>query len=903
MSESSKNYQGFIKVKDNQLIIKFKYNKRRFNVLTKIGKANFNSKEKQWYLPIIYLSQLEQSNAFLDKDINYDFDYQKASKKIESELEKLKLANKAISENPFSVSEEYIALADLDVVFRFNKFQTYILASFKFGTKAKKSFKDIPGVYQINSEKAYYIPVLRLSEIVKLLRDKKFKFAIEANLGTRLSNTSEKRLKICENNNASSKELKDCLLVPLVSKKNNKFTFEAYTTQELKKCFLDIDSFSERKKQASGFDFKNLLKLLENARKNSMKIWLSKEVQEALNVTKKLYLSEFEKNYDNFSDKILNLITPEVCWLNIELSGGGILINKELYQTNESQLKLKEDFVLTHLTNFPKHHFFKIRDSKLVKSYDKYNKLFEDIFNVSIPKAKSFHSLINSLKDRAKSLLLNQKYQGLKDSKCNIKNTLLREKLFAHQRVAIDWLLETKEAFLGDDMGLGKTLSVLASFEELKSNNEVDILLVICPNSLVRNWIREANFWLDDLDLTMLPGSKPEKIKFLEELNFSKFSGLSINYESLRLEYVYPVIIELCKSQRVMLCIDESQRVKNPNSKSFKILDQIAPLCRRKVLLTGTPTPKDISDIWSQMKILDNGERLGDNYYEWLENIAELGNKWSKYAIKKFHKHEVEECIERVREVLLRRRKEEVLDLPEKIFSIRDVVLKGDQLKRYEEIRKDLFLRISSASGKSFVRQIDNFLELYLRAVQAASNPRLIDKNWNGDPAKFKELDNIVEELVIEGDQKLVVWTNYLGNIHELLGRYPDIRTAAFSGEVSTSERDSIIKDFQSDSKNSLKILLAIPAAGGVGITLTSAQTAVYLDKTWNAEHWLQSIDRIHRIGQQGTVNIISLNACPVDDLILNSLNRKTKSQSVLLGDLENQILVSKDELIQAVQN
>jgi SNF2 family DNA or RNA helicase len=162
-------------------------------------------------------------------------------------------------------------------------------------------------------------------------------------------------------------------------------------------------------------------------------------------------------------------------------------------------------------------------------------------------------------------------------------------------------------------------------------------------------------------------------------------------------------------------------------------------------------------------------------------------------------------------------------------------------------------------------------------------NPRLVDENWKGEPAKYRELDQLLEEIVGEREEKVVVWTNFLGNVRELQDRYKDYGAAAFSGEVSSAERDRTVAEFQNEK--SPRVLIAVPAAGGVGITLTAAQTAIYLDKTWNAEHWLQSIDRIHRIGQRGTVRIISLHACKADDLIARNLERKSIAQAELMGD------------------
>jgi SNF2 family DNA or RNA helicase len=283
------------------------------------------------------------------------------------------------------------------------------------------------------------------------------------------------------------------------------------------------------------------------------------------------------------------------------------------------------------------------------------------------------------------------------------------------------------------------------------------------------------------------------------------------------------------------------------------------------------------------MKLLDGGKRFGKSFYKWLGTVAELGTEYSEFAIKKFNDYEVNESIYRAQEIMLRRRKEKVIDLPAKTFSLREIELTGSQRERYDEIREGLILRMRSTSGEQFVREITNILEEYLRAVQVASNPRLIDPEWKGDPAKFLELDEIVTEVVREQGQKIVIWTNYLGNIRELVERYKDLGAAPFSGEVSAADREKTVRAFQNE--DTPRVLVAVPAAGGVGITLTAAQTAVYIDKTWNAEHWMQSVDRIHRIGQRGTVNVISLLSCKVDEMIHWNLRRKEQGQADVLGD------------------
>jgi SNF2 family DNA or RNA helicase len=323
------------------------------------------------------------------------------------------------------------------------------------------------------------------------------------------------------------------------------------------------------------------------------------------------------------------------------------------------------------------------------------------------------------------------------------------------------------------------------------------------------------------------------------------------------------------------------------------------------VLLSGTPTPKDVSDLWAQMRILDGGERFGKSYYKWLSSVAELGTEYSDFAVKRFNDEAVSESIVRVHEIMLRRRKERVVNLPEKTFVLREIELVGSQRERYDEIREGLILRMRALSGEQFFREITNILEEYLRAVQVASNPRLVDPEWKGEPAKFLELDEIVEEVVRGQEQKLVVWTNYLGNVRELTERYREFGAAAFSGEVSASDREHTVRAFQ--EQETPRILVAVPAAGGVGITLTAAQTAVYVDKTWNAEHWMQSVDRIHRIGQRGTVTIVSFLGCKVDEIIHWNLRRKERTQAEVLGDerrstRDPQGLPSRAELLEALE-
>lgn len=799
--------------------------------------------------------------------------------------------------DPFSCSEQTIAALELDVVFRLGKHSTSLRAHIKKRTRAKRITLAYPGVHYVRAERSYFIPAQSVAEVIRSLRDAKLSFAFSEDAGQRLKQSSSLRKSIISGSHSpSAEELRHCLLVPYVceSKPSEKepFCLEWATSEQLKQFLPNEKDHKHRKRRARALSERVCIEGLYQSQRAGVKIWLSKSIERFLRKREDAYLRNIRNNKNGFADALLSVVTPPCCWSLTESLGGRLIMAKDL----------AEEISLSKLTDaIPPVAFVENSRGFLMIDFDNQHLLDAVDSLKNVPRSKLFTNLVQKLIVRRERMAVRDAHLSARDWKLNLQDQALEAKLYPHQRVAVHWLGETPRAMLGDDMGLGKTLTLLTAFRMKQQNAECDFLLVVCPNSLVHNWVSEACSWFSDLTLAVLPSAKKAKEKLLSGSELTKYDGLVVNFEAVRRKEVYSKLASVIASVKPMLCVDESQRAKNPQSQTFAALRELSAKCSHRVLLSGTPTPKDISDIWSQVLLLDDGERFGTNYFDWLETVAELGTKWSRVAIRKFKPDGVNAAAERVHEILLRRKKEEVVDLPEKTFLTRDVELKSDQLKRYEEVRKELLLRVTAISGEEYYREVRSLAEEYLRAVQIASNPRLVDPAWSGEPAKFLELDEIVREVVEENDRKLVIWTNYLGNVSELTERYAKYGAAAFSGEVDTSERERTIRRFQGEE--SPRILIALPAAGGVGITLTAAQTAVYLDKTWNAEHWMQSIDRLHRIGQTGTVAIISLHACKIDRLISGNLSRKQRAQAQLLGDEAGQIgtIPSRRRLLEAV--
>jgi len=893
-------YIGNIYLSGEQLQLSFAYSKVRFAAIKNIKGAAYNKELKRWCLPVTSLPNLLSSKLFSEKFFRYTFDKQLAQERLIKINENIKSANAVIEQNPFEVDEEYIEHANIDCVIRDSSESLRVFI--KKRSKAKKIIENLPGSFFIKAEGGYFLPTISIKHFICELRDHKISFAVTKKTGGRLKQTASFRHQIFNHGgNLCAEELRQAMLVPYMSINSYGGASIYYATPEqLQELIPEVRGGAARIKFAATLNIERIVMLLLASEQSKVKLWYSKEILDVLSDGGGLDYF-YSQDACQFLPVLFNLLNGknEAVWIK-DYSGGGLLID------DLTEIEVPNGALTVH-PQFPALYFIKPNEKELP---DFFNQVTEKLGQIQqSPAFKDYYEVL------LKRLVLRkrcQQFNQMKDCDPKLQNNILQNDLFPHQRVAVKWLLESAQAFLGDDMGLGKTLSILAAFQELQARSNVSFLLVIAPNSLVLNWFREAKRWIGDLRFVVLPEAVKAKQACIKELRTGDYyHGLIINYEKVRLEYICPAIQELCSKRSVMLCLDESQRVKNPLSKVCKALSYIAPLCKRRVLLSGTPTPRDLADIWSQMLLLDGGERFGTNYYTWLTKVAEIGNQWSAYAVRRFLPEKVDETISRVQEVLLRRRKNDVIDLPEKLFSVRDLELSGEQAQRYDEVRKELLLKVKDIDGNTSVKQIESILEEYLRAVQLASNPRIVDPTWKGEPVKFLELDEIVDEVVEGQAGKLVIWTNFRHNVSELVERYAHYGAKPYMGDIPTKERDKIVKDFQNVT-SSFKILVAIPAAGGVGITLTAAQTAVYLEKTWNAEHWQQSVDRIHRIGQTGTVTIISLQACPVDELIAANLAKKVKAQAKLLGDIktkgsvaheiaEADLLPSKEELLLAV--
>jgi SNF2 family DNA or RNA helicase len=436
--------------------------------------------------------------------------------------------------------------------------------------------------------------------------------------------------------------------------------------------------------------------------------------------------------------------------------------------------------------------------------------------------------------------------------------------LMAHQEEGVQFLLGRKSGLLAFEQGLGKTFIAIEAFRRLFESGMADRLLVICPNSLKRNWVHEVAKFAGHLRTEIVEGSPKERRRLFSSV---KAPVVIVSYDTARAE-VAGVLSVMGKGRTVMV-LDESHAVKNRYSLTSIATRHFAPRAEYRWLLSGTPITNTAADIYPQVNLVASSSPLG-SYDSFVARYSEAENS--------------EELAKRLAPYILRRTKDQCLDLPAKNFFDVRVELPAWQRKLYDDMRDALVCEIQAMSGEEFRAYAPTALAKLLRLSQLASNPALLLPTEPRVPAKFLELDELITEICASGAEKIILWSHYVKTIKSLIDRYAHLGTVALYGEVPSEERMAVADRFQNDPDT--RLLVANPAAAGTGFTLTAACYAIYETLSWRYDYYAQSQDRNHRIGQTRPVTYIRLIAADtIEEAITAALERKSELARALLGD------------------
>ncbi len=415
---------------------------------------------------------------------------------------------------------------------------------------------------------------------------------------------------------------------------------------------------------------------------------------------------------------------------------------------------------------------------------------------------------------------------------------------------------------LADDMGLGKTLQTLTWLMWLREQPgyKPSPVLVVCPKSVVGNWISEAERFVPGLRVTAW--SKSRNVKAKDALAATDL--LVVNYTQLRL-----LDEGLANVQWHAVILDEAQYIKNPESQTFRTA--VGLKATHRVALSGTPIENRLLDLWSIMAfampgVLGKRGRFNKIY----------GQKEDPFARRRL--------AARVRPFVLRRTKKEVADdLPDRIEEDLYCEMEGAQAVLYRaELKHAQQSLLKIKTQQQLDKQRFNFLTSLLRLRQICCDPALVDKSLKtAEGAKMNALMELLEPLMEEG-QKVLVFSQFVEMLQHIRSKITEREWPQFLLTGATEDRQELVDKFQAHEGPG--IFLISLRAGGSGLNLMSASYVVLYDPWWNPAVENQAIDRTHRIGQKNKVIAYRL-------LAQNSIEEKIRALQVTKRALAQDIL------------
>lgn len=405
------------------------------------------------------------------------------------------------------------------------------------------------------------------------------------------------------------------------------------------------------------------------------------------------------------------------------------------------------------------------------------------------------------------------------------------------------------------DTGTGKTIMGLEIANHYKKT------LILCPLSVIETaWVDDCNKFYPNLKINNV-WAKTKK-KRLELL--SKVADIYVmNYESFKL-----LSDKIKEMNFECLIVDESSIMKNMKAQiTTKILEFVDVIPHRFVL-SGCPTPNHNSEIFTQVKLIDPNV-FGNNYHGFLAKYfhQDMSNPhyWYQTDVDK------ERYFERLSEKSIFLKKEDCVDLPDKVFQIRKFKLEKEQFEYYSNVMKDIKENINQWSKFEFTAKL-----MKLREITSGF---IINKDKSiTDFVNPKE--KLLNEVIVEiGNNPIIVWCQFNHEIESLANSFNGVALTS-----KTKNRDDIIRKFKN---NEIKLLFTHPKLLGKGVTLTNCTYNVYYSMSFSYEEFKQSQDRIHRIGQRNKCTYIILQAeKTIDEKIYKSLKRKGNAVNELYDEM-----------------
>lgn len=444
---------------------------------------------------------------------------------------------------------------------------------------------------------------------------------------------------------------------------------------------------------------------------------------------------------------------------------------------------------------------------------------------------------------------------------------VLKTTLYPYQREGALFAVKAGRCLIGDDMGLGKTIQALAAAEIMAKLFDIQKALIVSPTSLKYQWKSEIEKFTGRT-VEVIEGLNHQRKQMYREGSFYKLT----NYE-----LVFRDIDFIREWAPDLIILDEAQRIKNWKTRTAKYIKQMeSPFA---IVLTGTPIENRIEELHSIMEFIDR-RRLGP-LYRFVHNhrITDSAGKVIGYR-------DLQSVRASLKDVMIRRKKQEVLrQLPGRIDKNFFVPMTKEQWVIHDE-NYDIVVKLVAKWRKyRFLSEADHRrLQIALNFMRmAADNTYLVDKKTIHGP-KIEELEELLREVVLEGDEKAVVFSQWLRmtELVEHILQRNKIGYVHLNGSIPSKKRKGLMSQFRDDP--GCRVFLSTDA-GGVGLNLQSGSVVINMDIPWNPAVLEQRIGRAHRLGQHKTVKVMNfISSASIEEKILDLLKFK---RSLFAGALD----------------
>lgn len=446
-------------------------------------------------------------------------------------------------------------------------------------------------------------------------------------------------------------------------------------------------------------------------------------------------------------------------------------------------------------------------------------------------------------------------------------------KPYQHQAAGIDWIIDRPAAALFWGMGTGKTVTTLTAVDQLLHDCLEDgPVLVIAPKRVAENtWSKEADKWehLQHLKVSKVMGTEKQRLAALDspaDLYVINRENVVWLVETLGQSWPFPIVV-----------IDELSSFKSAQAKRFKALRRVRGRIRRIIGLTGTPRPNGIEDLWSQVYLLDQGERLGRTLTQFRSRylLPEKMNGHIVYSYKPRPGAEAE-VYDRLADVAMSIKKEDVLSLPGQVYEDVELTCPPALLKKYKKFERDQVLECLDEDGEIVA---GSQAALTNKLLQFA-NGAIYDMEGKAHELHTVKLEALEELIEAAGGESVLVLYAYKHDAERIKKR------------IAVRELDTP-EDMDAWNRGEIPVALAHPASIGHGLNLQDGgHIIIWYGLSWSLELYQQANERLNRPGQQHVCRIYHLILKGThDERVLKALENKDKGQAAAIEALRLEIV------------